>query len=433
MRSDGTIEGRAPAPAGLARLAVPVAVALLLGLAAAALWHTVPPGSAAQLEPARVLQLHAARALLGWEAAPGAPGSVLVRGPRGERRVDAQPAQTAADEQRAWLTGLAPATPYAYTVLAGDEVLHRGHFVTAPDDARPFTAVVFGDSGKGSPEQRALAARIEAAAPDLVLHTGDVLYLDDVEEAFLGPYAPLLARIAFWPATGNHDLEHAQGFARLFDLPANGPPSLPPGRSYWFDHGSARIAVVDSNHGPKTLRYQIGSWLREVFAPDAGPRWRFVVLHHPPYTFGGHEDTRPVKASLVPIFEELGVDAVFSGHDHNYQRTAPLWQGHEAVAGERGVVYVVTGGGGGSLDALQPRASWPPWLRAGVDAQHSFTHLEVGPDGLEGRQVGADGRVLDRWSLPARPRHAVAARAAGPGTATAGPAGPARVAADARP
>jgi len=57
------------------------------------------------------------------------------------------------------------------------------------------------------------------------------------------------------------------------------------------------------------------------------------------FNIGGHgEDERGLKPILVPLFEKYGVGAVFSGHDHNYQRV--LYNGIE---------YVVTGGGGSPL------------------------------------------------------------------------------------
>ena len=45
----------------------------------------------------------------------------------------------------------------------------------------------------------------------------------------------------------------------------------------------------------------------------------------------------PVFA-LVSLFEAEGVDLVFSGHDHDYERSV-----------YNGIVYVVTGGGGAEL------------------------------------------------------------------------------------
>jgi hypothetical protein len=49
-----------------------------------------------------------------------------------------------------------------------------------------------------------------------------------------------------------------------------------------------------------------------------------------------------VRNTFTPIFEAHGVPLVLLGHDHNYERTKPI----------RGVVYVVTGGGGRGTRAV---------------------------------------------------------------------------------
>jgi hypothetical protein len=64
-----------------------------------------------------------------------------------------------------------------------------------------------------------------------------------------------------------------------------------------------------------------------------------VVLHHPPYSTGPHtEDEAGLRETVVPLFERYGVDMVFAGHDHSYERS---------FCGGR--YYIVTGGGGAPL------------------------------------------------------------------------------------
>ena len=86
---------------------------------------------------------------------------------------------------------------------------------------------------------------------------------------------------------------------------------------------------------------------------------RIVVLHHPPYTCGGHLGSAAVRRAWVPLFERYGVRLVLSGHDHNYQRFA-----------RDGVTYVVHGGGGAGLYPLRPcPRRYPRRLAARVDAR----------------------------------------------------------------
>ena len=127
---------------------------------------------------------------------------------------------------------------------------------------------------------------------------------------------------------------------------------------------------------------------------------------------------------LSPILERYGVDLVFAGHVHNYQRTAPLRfvptqvrrrgepvDGHfevdTAYDGQRvtrahGIIHLVTGAGGAHLyDRGQgaDRASWQPWTRAFVSDRNSFTEVDVDGRTLRLRQLDAVGQPLDAITL----------------------------------
>ncbi len=370
------------------------ALALLAGALAGC------PDTGGLMAGPRVLRTDPQQVVLSWETAADETSWLEVRRPESEAAERFDPESTAG-RHRCRVADLAPATTYAYAVLVDGETRFEGRFRTAPRRGAParFAFAVLGDSGKASRDQARLGARLASLEPELVLHTGDVLYSNDAKAVFLEPYAALLAQSPLWPTLGNHDLEYEPVFRELFDLPTDGPPGLPPSRNYVIDHGDARFAILDSNQGPRTLRWRIGRWLERKMNEPPLPRWRFVVLHHPPYTWGNHEPTLPVQ-TLVPLFESLGVQMVFSGHDHNYQRTAPMVGGRVAGPGEPGVVYVVSGAGGGDLDAIPPKAEWPDELRGGDGERFSATFVEVAPEGLTVRQVDADGIVIDRFDVP---------------------------------
>jgi len=64
-------------------------------------------------------------------------------------------------------------------------------------------------------------------------------------------------------------------------------------------------------------------------------RWKVAVFHQPAYSCGTHGSSPEVQREWVRLFQRSGVDLVLNGHDHDYQRFAPIG----------GVTYVVTGGG----------------------------------------------------------------------------------------
>jgi hypothetical protein len=290
------------------------------------------------------------------------------------------------------LTGLRPGTTYRYRIRGNKHRLREGlQFTTNKPNGASFRFAVFGDSGSALPEQYALAARIAANVPDLVLHTGDIVYPNgaqrEFDECFFRPYGSLLERVVLWPAPGNHDLIHHAGRAYFdnFALPRNGPAGLAPERVYSFAYGDALFASVDSNLSEETLRQRVAPWLLQTLGAGKW-RWRFVFFHHPPYSTGMHGPDQGIRRALVPAFQQAGVDVVFNGHDHAYERSRPL----------EGVLYIVTGAGGSDLYAREhPERTTARYY----DRKHSFTLVEVEREKLRLRQIASDGSLVDEVSL----------------------------------
>ena len=70
---------------------------------------------------------------------------------------------------------------------------------------------------------------------------------------------------------------------------------------------------------------------------ESTAEWKIAFLHHPLYTSGRYAlAARGIRFALESAFVNGGVDVVFSGHEHIYQR-AEL---------QRGILYFITGGAG---------------------------------------------------------------------------------------
>lgn len=309
---------------------------------------------------------------------------------------------------RAALTGLEPGQAYPYKILLGRRTLADEELRTNKPAREPFTFVVFGDSGRGTQEQYMLAGQMTAADPDFLLHTGDLVYgrgeRHKYYERFFSPYRELLRQVNFWPSLGNHDVvepHYGQPYLDVFELPQNGPEGEQPERNYWFDYASARIAIVDSNIDEAALRDHVAPWLRDVLG-EADAVWKFVVFHHPPYTGGHYEPDERIQRTLVPVFESAGVDVVFNGHDHMFQRSHPIRDGEIAQDGG-GVVYVITGAGGARIYEALPPEQRPAYVAALNDEIHSFTHASVSGNELVLEQIALGGDVLDHWVLTKQP------------------------------
>jgi len=174
---------------------------------------------------------------------------------------------------------------------------------------------------------------------------------------------------------GNHDVEVGRGRYQFGFLRMPGP-------YYVRRVKDIELIVLDST----AITTAQTRWLRSTLARRSGFR-RIVVLHHPPYTCGGHLGSETVRRAWVPLFERYGVRLVLSGHDHNYQRFE-----------RNGVTYVVHGGGGAGSYTLRacPRA-YPPRLAA--RATRGFLHLIVEPDRVDVQVLDLSGKPIDRFRV----------------------------------
>lgn len=283
---------------------------------------------------------------------------------------------------------------------------------TPPSRGKPFRFLAFGDSGVGSYSQADLAAMMAAQKPDLIIHAGDVNQFagapTDYSLIFFEPYAALIRSIPLVPVLGNHDCATDSGKPLLdfFVLPENGPVAAWKERNFYFDFGDVRFVGLDANQvqdrqagviTPDEMKSTVAPWLRDVLT-HCDARWKIVYYHQPFYTGSSHsvDEALDFKNTFVEVFEECGVALVFSGHNHLYERTAPILR-DQVVAEGKGVVYLTVGTGGASRYAMhQPP---PNYNRAYNDRLLGFSCIDVTAHRLELRQIGDDGRVIDHYVI----------------------------------
>jgi hypothetical protein len=239
------------------------------------------------------------------------------------------------------------------------------HFWTPPSSAADFQFVVYGDNRGGNDENfREQHAKVVAGIldqtlnPRFVLHVGDLVH-DGGEEGqwnpqFFWPAQALLEIAPLFPTLGNHeynDDENAANYKAYFTLP-DVDPEVPGDAERWysFDYGDCHFICLDvynvSDFDDEADDQR--EWLATDLAGASGQRL-FAWFHNPPFSSGPHgsnqqtlDNGRYVRQHLVPIFQDEGVNMVFSGHDHLYERAACTYLGNT-------IRYVVTGGGGAPL------------------------------------------------------------------------------------
>jgi 3',5'-cyclic AMP phosphodiesterase CpdA len=289
------------------------------------------------------------------------------------------------------LTDLDPSSTYHYRVDGLGGPSSKGSFLTAPaDDDSRFSFAVVGDSGSGGKGQLAVAALLESLRPDMVVHTGDVVYpageQRHYDRRFFAPYRNLIKTVPLFPVLGNHDVRKGNGAAFLenFHPPLGSPGSTK--RYYSFDWGNTHFVALDSElyHSDRGSDPEEQRDFLERDLATTRKRWKIVFLHRSPYGSSRHGGDEKVREDLEPLFVKHEVDFVFSGHDHVYERTVPI----------RGVTYVVSGGGG---RRLYPAGNGD-LTASSVSAHHAvLVHVDGGHLSL--MAVEAGGTYVDRLDL----------------------------------
>lgn len=180
--------------------------------------------------------------------------------------------------------------------------------------------------------------------------------------------------------------------------------------NYSFDYGNAHFVFIEANPHvfaglldgsavfakapPAFSPYP--SVLREWLINDldsSSQTWKVVVFHQPAFSSGNATVKNSQMRRVAKFLEDHGVNMVFNGHEHNYQRTFPLRAEASVAAAPNttgpaavdidtsfdgvtqtvpdGVLYMVEGSGGNREfdgDVNQPRGQG-----AGIDQDDSAT------------------------------------------------------------
>jgi len=243
---------------------------------------------------------------------------------------------------------------------------------------------VIGDTGTGDSHQLAVARQLATYRGkfpfEFVIMMGDNLYggnsAKDYDKKFAIPYKPLTdAGVKFYASLGNHD-DPSERFYKPFNMGGERYYSFKPANS------SVRFFALDSNYmDDKQL-----VWLdKELIA--SGSDWKICFFHHPPYSSGeAHGSDTALRAQVEPIFVKYGVNAVFTGHEHFYERIKP----------QKGIAYFIAG----SSAKLRAGDIAPSALSdKGFDTGFTFMLVEIVGDDLFFQTVTEKGATIDSGTI----------------------------------
>ncbi len=261
--------------------------------------------------------------------------------------------------------------------------------LTLPRKDGSVRFAVMGDTGTGDREQYEVAKQLVAVHTefpfDFAIMLGDnIIGSDtpaDMRAKFETPYKPLLdAGVVFHAVLGNHDNPN-QRFYKLFNMGGERYYTFraPAGGAAEPTESGVRFFALDTDYLDKPQL----DWLEKELSSSSSD-WKIAFFHHPLYSSGKtHGSALESRAILEPLFVKYGVGAVFSGHDHVYERIKPQ---------KGGIVYWVSGAGGrlrkGDLRTTDMTAK-------GFDSDNHFMIVEVSGDDLYFQAISRTGETVD--------------------------------------
>jgi len=242
---------------------------------------------------------------------------------------------------------------------------------------------VIGDSGQPGSGQTAVARQMNlwrARYPfKFALMVGDNLYgtegARDYQKKFSDPYKALIdGGVQFYAALGNHD-DAGQTQYKLFNMNGQKYYSFKP-------QNGVRFFALDSNYVDQK---QI-QWLdKELEA--SGSDWKIAFFHHPLYSSGATHGSAELQRGLIePVFLKYGVNVVFSGHEHFYERIKP----------QKGVAYFIIGSSSKTRHGDLLKSDLTVY---GNDSDYAFMLVEIVGDELYFQTINGKGATIDTGSI----------------------------------
>jgi hypothetical protein len=225
-----------------------------------------------------------------------------------------------------------------------------------------------------------------------VFTLGDNAYESGTPKQFADCYAPTWGRhkTRTRPAVGNHEYltSGARGYFDYFGDAAGDPTK----GYYSYDAGAWHVVVINSNCA------QVGGcrrdspqavWLRGDLEAHPAP-CTAAMWHHPRFSSGSEHGDDLSMRDLWQILSDAGADLVVSGHEHNYERFAPM-DADGRLDPAHGLRQFVVGTGGRELYAWGRE-------RAGSQVKNNETFgvikLTLHRDGYDWEFVPVEGQTF---------------------------------------
>lgn len=268
-------------------------------------------------------------------------------------------------------------------ILASVLLSHAREAASA-GDSEPLRFAVIGDTGTGGSAQYEIAKQLTESWRkfrfQFALMVGDNLYGSDkpkdFNQKFEKPYGPLLsAGVKFHAALGNHDDAAVQKEYRPFNMGGERYYSFKPKEG-------VRLFALDSNYMDKEQL----KWLEKELSMS-GSDWKILFFHHPIYSSGErHGSNIELRSVLEPLIVKYGVDLVFAGHEHFYERLRP----------QKGVYYFIVGS---SAKLRKGNIAQTALTAKGYDRDNVYLLAEIRGDEMTFNVVTRKHQIVDSGTV----------------------------------
>lgn len=243
---------------------------------------------------------------------------------------------------------------------------------------------VIGDNGTGEGPEREVAEQMQRywtkVKYDFVTMDGDNIYgghsPHDFKVKFEEPYKTLLDEgVKFYASLGNHDDAQIEINYKPYNMGGN--------HFYTFGKKNVEFFVLDSNYmTPQQL-----SWLDDKLQ-SSNAKWKIAYFHHPLYTCAKfHGPDMDLRNQLMPLFTKYGVNVVWSGHEHVYERIKP----------QQGINFFLDGNSGQlRYHNIREHCDLD---EVGFDTDRTFMLVEVDGDQMYFQTISRSGATVDSGQL----------------------------------
>ena len=257
---------------------------------------------------------------------------------------------------KALATDLQPGTDYSYRVGFEGHWSEPAYFRTAQAGDSSYSFIYMTDSHIQNreyiDEARLCAEAVAKHEPDarFCVFPGDFVDTGtdnnsewEWERWFEEALRPVLRQMPLVPTDGNHDDSPLLNYTYHFntDTSFNAYTRVRPqfaGINYAFVYGPMQLIAFsmqdfwrgEYDYAGGTSEYltrDLGGWIRQQVAAAPDAAWRVGLVHKNLFSGSDHQrdkETPLLRATMLPVVKECGIQLVLQGHDHCYEVIGPV-------------------------------------------------------------------------------------------------------------